>query len=131
MEARGKAMGMKSFVGTFFARERANEKSGRPERSYRSVAGSRAWASCEGSPSLSRDSAVNQCRVRLQIRQMESITGTSTSTPTTVTKAAPDSAPNNAIAVATANSKKLLAPINAPHGGILRSTHEPIRVIER
>src|SRR4249920_2849400 len=60
------------------------------------------------------DSAGNQCLVRLQTRQIESITGTSTSTPTTVTNAAPDSAPNRAIAVATANSKKLLAPINAP-----------------
>jgi hypothetical protein len=57
---------------------------------------------------------VNQCRVRLQTEQTESITGTSTKTPTTVASAAPDSAPNSAIAVATANSKKFDAPINAP-----------------
>lgn len=45
---------------------------------------------------------------------MESMTGTSTRTPTTVASAAPDSGPNKTIAVATANSKKLLAPISAP-----------------
>src|SRR6476659_9019312 len=56
----------------------------------------------------------NQCRVRLHAAHTESITGTSTSTPTTVASAAPDSGPNNAIAVATASSKKLLAPISAP-----------------
>lgn len=37
--------------------------------------------------------------------------GTSINTPTTVANAAPDSNPNNAMATATANSKKLLAPI--------------------
>jgi len=56
----------------------------------------------------------NQCRVRLHAAQTDSITGTSTSTPTTVASAAPDSGPKSAIAVATASSKKLLAPINAP-----------------
>jgi hypothetical protein len=35
-------------------------------------------------------------------------------TPTTVASAAPDPGPNSAIAVATASSKKLLAPIRAP-----------------
>jgi hypothetical protein len=39
------------------------------------------------------------------------ITGTSTSTPTTVARAAPDLNPNKDIATATASSKKLLAPI--------------------
>ena len=43
----------------------------------------------------------------------DSMTGTSTRTPTTVASAAPDWKPNRAIAVATANSKKLLAPISA------------------
>jgi hypothetical protein len=43
----------------------------------------------------------------------DNITGTSTKTPTTVTNAAGDCKPNNAIATATANSKKLLAPIIA------------------
>ncbi len=42
-----------------------------------------------------------------------SIMGTSIKTPTTVTKAAPDSNQNKAMATATANSKKLLAPIMA------------------
>jgi hypothetical protein len=46
------------------------------------------------------------------------MTGTSTNTPTTVAKAAPDSGPNSAMAVATANSKKLLAPIKAPGAAI-------------
>src|ERR1700688_39555 len=67
-------------------------------------------------------SAGNQCRVRLHAAQTESITGTSTSTPTTVASAAPDSGPNSAIAVATASSKKLLAPINAPGAATEYST---------
>ena len=37
--------------------------------------------------------AANQCRVRLQTAQTESITGTSTSTPTTVASAAPEPGP--------------------------------------
>ena len=41
----------------------------------------------------------NQPRVRLQTAQTESITGTSTRTPTTVARAAPDSGPKRAIAV--------------------------------
>jgi len=41
------------------------------------------------------------------------ITGTSTSTPTTVANAAPDSNPNRAIAAATASSKKFEVPIIA------------------
>ena len=40
-----------------------------------------------------------------------SMMGTSTSTPTTVASAAPDSNPNKEMAAATASSKKLLAPI--------------------
>jgi hypothetical protein len=43
----------------------------------------------------------------------DSMTGTSTSTPTTVANAAPDSSPNKLIAAATASSKKLDAPISA------------------
>jgi hypothetical protein len=49
----------------------------------------------------------------LTILTTDSITGTSTKTPTTVAKAAPDCNPNKTIAVATASSKKLLAPIKA------------------
>ena len=58
--------------------------------------------------------AGNQCRVRLQKEQTDSITGTSISTPATVANPAAESGPNSAIAVATASSKKLLAPIGAP-----------------
>jgi hypothetical protein len=59
------------------------------------------------------------------------MTGTSTSTPTTVESAAPDWKPKRAIAVATANSKKLLAPINAegpamhPLGPLLAGMTKP------
>src|SRR5687768_4354474 len=50
---------------------------------------------------------------RLTRYTTESITGTSTSTPTTVASAAPESKPNSVIAAATASSKKLLAPMRA------------------
>jgi hypothetical protein len=43
-----------------------------------------------------------QPRVAFTIRITESMTGTSTSTPTTVARAAPDSKPNRLIAAATA-----------------------------
>ena len=56
----------------------------------------------------------NQPRVRLQNAQTDNMTGTSIKTPTTVASAAPDSGPNRAMAVATASSKKLLAPMSAP-----------------
>jgi hypothetical protein len=58
----------------------------------------------------------------LQIRQTESITGTSTSTPTIVARAAPDVGPNSVMATATASSKKLLAPIRAPGDATLCGT---------
>ncbi len=44
---------------------------------------------------------------------MDSITGTSTRTPTTVARAAPDPIPKRLIAAATASSKKFDAPIRA------------------
>jgi hypothetical protein len=47
------------------------------------------------------------------LRTASSITGTSISTPTTVASAAPDWKPKSTMAVATASSKKLLAPISA------------------
>lgn len=53
----------------------------------------------------------NHFRVLFAILTNINITGTSTSTPTTVANAAPDCKPNREIATATANSKKLLAPI--------------------
>lgn len=46
-------------------------------------------------------------RVRLANATSDNITGTSTKTPTTVAKAAPELRPNKAMATATANSKKL------------------------
>lgn len=53
----------------------------------------------------------NQCFVLFAILTKSSITGTSVKTPTVVAKAAGESIPNNAIATATDNSKKLEAPI--------------------
>jgi len=64
----------------------------------------------------------NQCRVRLQNEQTDSITGTSTRTPTPVARVAPDVSPNSAITVATASSKKLLAPMRAPRAATERGT---------
>lgn len=49
----------------------------------------------------------------MAILTKDNMTGTSTSTPTTVTNAAGEFKPNNEIDTATANSKKLLAPIIA------------------
>ena len=66
-----------------------------------------------------------QRRERRTIWTTESITGTSISTPTTVASAAPDWKPNRAMAVATASSKKLLAPISAEGPATHHSTAEP------
>lgn len=60
---------------------------------------------------LNRFSYKHLCHL-LAILTKISMTGTSTKTPTTVAKAAPEFSPNKDIATATANSKKLLAPIN-------------------
>ena len=49
----------------------------------------------------------------------DNITGTSTKTPTTVAKAAPELMPNIPIATATANSKKLEVPIKHTGAAIL------------
>jgi hypothetical protein len=54
-----------------------------------------------------------QSFVAFTIFTTDSITGTSTKTPTTVASAAPDAKPNKLIAAATASSKKLLATISA------------------
>jgi hypothetical protein len=54
-----------------------------------------------------------QARLRFTIATTESITGTSTRTPTTVASAAPEWTPNSEIAAATASSKKFDAPISA------------------
>lgn len=61
----------------------------------------------------------NHFRVLFAILTNINITGTSTSTPTTVANAAPDCKPNREIATATANSKKLLAPIIPAGAAIL------------
>jgi hypothetical protein len=63
-----------------------------------------------------------QRRERLHTLQTESITGTSTSTPTTVASAAGLVGPNSVIATATASSKKLLAPMSAPGEATLCGT---------
>ena len=62
---------------------------------------------------------LNQSRVRLQTWQTDSITGTSTRTPTTVARAAPEEGPKSVMATATASSKKLLAPMRAPGAATL------------
>ena len=49
----------------------------------------------------------------------DNITGTSTKTPTTVAKAAPECKPNKLMATATANSKKLEVPIKQLGAAIL------------
>jgi hypothetical protein len=58
-------------------------------------------------------------RVRLAKATSDSITGTSTSTPTTVTSAAPEFRPNRPMATATASSKKFDVPISAQGAAIL------------
>lgn len=55
--------------------------------------------------------AGNHPFVLLAIRTSSNITGTSVNTPTVVASAAGEVVPNNAIATATANSKKFDAPI--------------------
>src|SRR5690554_7691033 len=60
------------------------------------------------------------------MRTNASISGTSTSTPTTVTKAAPECRPNNPMATATANSKKLLAPIKPAGAAMLCGTFQTL-----
>src|SRR5690606_21311103 len=63
-----------------------------------------------------------QDRETLQARHTDSMTGTSTSTPTIVASAAPEVGPKSVIATATASSKKLLAPISAPGAATLWGT---------
>jgi hypothetical protein len=56
----------------------------------------------------------------------DSITGTSTSTPTTVASAAPEFRPNSEIATATASSKKFEVPIRqAGPGDVVRQLQQP------
>ena len=73
--------------------------------------------------------AGNQLRVLLAILTNVNITGTSTSTPTTVANATPDFRPKREIATATASSKKFLAPIipagAATSWGILHHFAQP------
>ncbi|MNY20914.1 hypothetical protein D3C86_1544280 [compost metagenome] len=60
--------------------------------------------------------------MRLAKATSDSITGTSTSTPTTVTRAAPELRPNKPIATATASSKKFEVPIRAQGAATLKGT---------
>ena len=57
--------------------------------------------------------------VLFAINTSDSITGTSTNTPTTVASAAPEFKPNILIATATASSKKLDVPIKEAGAAIL------------
>ena len=50
---------------------------------------------------------LNLYSIEFAILTSKSITGTSTKTPTTVARVAPDDSPNSEIATATDNSKKL------------------------
>lgn len=59
----------------------------------------------------------NHFRVLFAILTNINITGTSTSTPTTVANAAPDCKPNREIATATANSKKFKEITCSNHSG--------------
>ena len=61
---------------------------------------------------------LNLFSIELAIFTKANITGTSTRTPTTVAKVAPDDSPNRDIATATDSSKKLDAPI-IPHGAAI------------
>ena len=61
---------------------------------------------------------LNLASIEFAILTKSSITGTSTKTPTTVARVAPDDSPNSEIATATDNSKKLDAPI-MPHGAAI------------
>lgn len=64
--------------------------------------------------------------VALTIFTTESMTGTSTRTPTTVASAAPDLNTNRLMAAATANSKKLLAPIKEEGAADLPASFGPV-----
>ena len=61
---------------------------------------------------------LNLYSIEFAILTKSSMTGTSTKTPTTVARVAPDDSPNSEIATATDNSKKLDAPI-IPHGAAI------------
>src|SRR5437762_2327358 len=71
-------------------------------------------ATSGGAGAAATSASGNHGRVRLQKAHTDSMTGTSTSTPTTVASVAPEVRPKSETAVATASSKKLLAPISAP-----------------
>jgi len=73
----------------------------------------RLWASVLPLSAYGYARASYHLRERLTTRTTDSMTGTSIKTPTTVANAAPECTPNSPTAVATASSKKLLAPISA------------------
>ena len=96
-------------------------------RLVRGVAGLRVGSSEFGGTNLSPLNICSYARLYhfldwLHTLQTESITGTSTSTPTTQASAAPELGPNSVMATATASSKKLLAPISAPGEATLCGT---------
>lgn len=61
---------------------------------------------------------LNLSSIEFAILTKSSITGTSTNTPTTVARVAPDDRPNSEMDTATDSSKKLDAPI-IPHGAAM------------
>jgi hypothetical protein len=63
-------------------------------------------------------------RGRLANATSDSMTGTSTRTPTTVARAAPESSPNTLMATATASSKKFDVPIRAQGAATLNGTRQ-------
>ena len=69
-----------------------------------------------------RSPASYQPRDACTILTTDSITGSSTGTPTTVASAAPEFSPNRLIAAATASSKKLLALMSAAGAATHQST---------
>ena len=64
------------------------------------------------------------CFVLFAKATSDSITGTSTNTPTTVASAAPECSPNKLMATATASSKKLDVPISAAGAAVVNGTRQ-------
>ena len=71
----------------------------------------------------------NQPFVPFAIFTRNSITGTSVKTPTVVARAAGDDVPNRAIATATANSKKLDAPIIPAGAAMLCGSFKTLQAV--
>ena len=88
-----------------------------PFRSYHSL---KRWilSKVKSSNAFSNKLGWSYGHIKRSMDTRDSITGTSTKTPTTVAKAAADSRPKSPIATATANSKKFEVPIIAAGAAI-------------